>query len=124
MNKTKLIYWITTSIISTTVVFSGYLYLTSPQMGSAITGLGFPDYFRIQLGLCKIVGGLLLILPISNVAVKVFCYAGLAISFVSAFVAHYSMKDPLIALIFPLAFLLLLVASFYSFRNLIKNGAV
>jgi hypothetical protein len=58
-----------------------------------IPHLGFPDYFRIELGAGKLLGAIALILPFVPRKVKEFAYAGFTIIFVSAFIAHLASGD-------------------------------
>ena len=46
MKTNKIIYWTTTGIISTMMLFSAFGYFTNPDMKAAFVHLGFPDYFR------------------------------------------------------------------------------
>jgi hypothetical protein len=65
MKKEKIIYWSTTGIITAMMLFSAYGYFTNQEMKGAFVHLGFPGYFRIELGVMKILGALALILPLS-----------------------------------------------------------
>lgn len=116
MKKVQIVFWSTTGIVSAMMLFSGYSYLTSPDIAAAFTHLGFPDYFRVELGLAKLIGGLILLVPIKH-WIKGFTYAGFAITFLSASIAHSSSGDPASTIITPLVFLLLLGVSFWSYRK-------
>jgi len=65
MKKEKIIYWSTTGIVTAMMLFSAYGYFTNQEMKGAFVHLGFPGYFRIELGVMKILGALALILPVS-----------------------------------------------------------
>lgn len=92
MNTNKLIYWISTSLFSASMLYSSYLYFTAPELKGAFVGLGFTqDYFRIELGIAKILGALALILPMVPKGIKNFAYAGFTINLVSAIIAHMAM---------------------------------
>lgn len=116
MNKNKIIYWTTTGIISAMMLFSAFGYLTNPDMKAAFVHLGFPDYFRIELAILKILGALALLLPMVSAKIKSFAYFGFGITFVSAFIAHYASGDPISAAIMPIIFLVILGVSsvFYN----------
>lgn len=116
MNKNKIIYWITTGIISAMMLFSAFGYFTNPDMKAAFVHLGFPDYFRIELGVLKVLGALALILPMASDKIKSFAYFGFALTFVSAFIAHLSSGDPISVAIAPIVFLGILVTS-YKYQN-------
>ncbi len=93
MKKDKIIYWITTGIISLMMLFSAYAYFADPKVTEGFQKMGFPDWFRIELGLAKAIAGLILIVPQIPVRVKEWAYAGLGITFISAAIAHYNMGD-------------------------------
>jgi len=90
MKKNKIIFWITTGLVSAMMLFSAYSYLTNEVMKSGFVHLGFPSYFRIELAVAKILGVIVLILPLIPNRLKEFAYTGFAITFISAFIAHLS----------------------------------
>lgn len=113
MKTNKIIYWISTGIIAGMMLFSAYAYLTNEQMKGAFVHLGFPNYFRIELAVAKIIGALLLLVPGIPKAVRQFAYFGFAITFVSAFIAHSASGDPVSVAITPLLFLAVLAISYF-----------
>lgn len=112
MKKNKIIYWTSTGIISLLMLFSAYGYLTSDEMKGAFVHLGFPGYFRIELAVAKIVGVIVLLVPVFSKRMKEFAYMGFAITFISAFIAHTSAGDPISLAIMPLIFSGILLASY------------
>lgn len=116
MNKNKIIYWITTGIITAMMLFSAVGYFTSPDMKAAFVHLGFPDYFRFELGVLKTLGALALILPMISDKIKSFAYFGFALTFISAFIAHTASGDPISVAVAPIVFLVILGVSniFYN----------
>ncbi|MBS7233833.1 DoxX family protein [Flavobacterium psychroterrae] len=117
--KNKIIYWATTGIISAMMVFSAYGYFTNPNMKAAFVHLGFPDYFRIELGVLKVLGALVLIFPMVSDKIKSFAYFGFALTFVSAFIAHMASGDAISVAVAPIIFLVILSVS-YIFYNKVK----
>lgn len=111
MRTNTIVYWITTGLLAAQMAFAGLLYFTSPEVGAGFDHLGFPDYFRVELGVAKLVAAVLLILPIVPLAVKEWAYTGLAITFVSAFIAHTAV-DGMSTAIAPVVSLALLVVSY------------
>jgi len=79
--------------------------------------LGFPDYFRIELGIAKITG--LLVILISSIPriVKEWAYVGFAITFISGSIAH-GLVDGIGKGLSPLLPLIALVVSYFYFRKL------
>lgn len=113
----KIIYWVSTGIFSAAMIFSGYNYLTIPEMSGAFAGLGFTeDYFRIELALAKILGALALILPFVPKWMKNFAYVGFTINLVSAIIAHIVMDYN--AYSFLVFSVIALALSYYSFIKL------
>ena len=111
MDRNKLIYWITTSLLAAQLVFAGFLYFTSAEVTAGFEHLGFPDYFRVELGVAKLIAALVLILPMVPIRIKEWAYAGVAIVFISAFIAHASV-DGASTGIAPLVSLVILVVSY------------
>jgi DoxX-like family len=99
-------------------LFAGFAYLTSPKAKSKFVHLGFPDYFRVELGISKFLGALALILPRTPDKIREFAYAGFAITFVSAFVAHLSSGDQLKDAINPVVALVVLSISYIYYLRI------
>ena len=116
INIKMIIFWLATFVVAGMMLYTGYLYLTDDGMKGAFERLGFPDYFRIELGIAKIVGAVVLLIPLLHNTVRQFAYFGFALTFVSACIAHLSIGDGFQALIRPLFFLGMLGISYY-FRN-------
>lgn len=110
----KVVFWVTTGIIGIMMLFSAYSYLGNPLMDQAFNHLGFPSYFRVELAIAKLLGAVLLLLPVKD-RMKEWAYAGFALTFVSAALAHISVGDPITVWIAPLVFLGLLTISYSLF---------
>jgi uncharacterized membrane protein YphA (DoxX/SURF4 family) len=121
MKATKITYWVTTSIISLMMTYSAFAYLTKPEIAQAFKHLGFPDYFRIELAIAKVIAAILLLVPLLP-KIKEWAYAGLFIVFISAFIAHSASGDPVAMRAAPLIFLVILVVSYVSWGK--KNKVV
>lgn len=85
-------FWIATVLFCLQIGFTAYAQLTLPQVAEAFAHLGFPDYFRVELSLAKLVGVIVLLAPVPA-RLKEWAYAGFAITLVSALVAHLSVGD-------------------------------
>lgn len=122
MKKNKIIYWTSTSLAMLTGAFAGLLYLTgNPSITAAFTHLGFPDYFRIELGIAKIIGMIILLVPSVPAKIKEWAYAGFGITFLSAIAAHIRI-DGVNAAIAPMIPLILLAVSYTYFHKLKAQG--
>jgi hypothetical protein len=111
MKKNKIIYWVTTGIISLMMLFSAYSYFYNPMVSQGFQHMGFPDFFRVELGIAKLLAALVLIIPLIPVRVKEWAYAGLGIVFISASLTHIVVGDPTGTVITPLVMLAILVVS-------------
>lgn len=117
MKSTKITYWSTTAIIALMMTYSAYAYFTDPLIDKGFGHLGFPSYFRIELAVAKLIGVVVLVAPLAT-RIKDWAYAGFAITFISAFIAHTASGDPLSARIGPVVFFALLIASYWSLNKL------
>jgi uncharacterized membrane protein YphA (DoxX/SURF4 family) len=117
MKTAKIIYWVVTAIVAVMMLFSAYSYFSNPGIKTAFEHLGFPDYFRVELAIAKILGALLLLAPVAA-RFKEWAYAGFAIVFISAFIAHRSAGDAAGMWAAPLVFLVLLAVSYTSWNKL------
>ncbi|MBL7841957.1 MAG: DoxX family protein [Cyclobacteriaceae bacterium] len=117
MKKDKIIYWTSTSLAMITGALSAFMYFTSPKFIDGYTHLGFPAYFRIELGIAKIIGMAVLLVPGIPVKIKEFAYAGFAITFASGIIAHGTVDGLALAIapVIPLAFL---IVSYLYFNKL------
>lgn len=113
MDWKKILYWTCTLLVGGMMFYTGYLYLTDGGMKGAFERLGFPGYFRVELGIAKMVGSVVLIIPLLPMILRKMAYFGFALTFISACIAHLSIGDGIEAIYRPLAFLCLLSISYY-----------
>jgi len=85
-------FWIATALLCLQMAFTAYAQLCLPQVAEAFARLGFPDYFRVQLALVKLLGVVVLLGP-APARLKEWAYAGFAITLGSALIAHLSVGD-------------------------------
>lgn len=114
--KDRIIYIISTAII---VIFEGVgsLWFNSELARQGTTHLGFPGYFRVELGLAKILGAVVLSVPAVPARVKEWAYAGFGITLLSATIANAAVDGFAMALM-PAAFFVILVVSYIYFHKL------
>jgi hypothetical protein len=123
--RERIIYWTTTGIVSSVMVFSiiNFTFLDRfPFPEGGFVHLGFPNYFRTELTIAKALGVLALLVPSVPAKIKEFAYFGFAITLISASFAHFSSGDARISVLFiidPLIFLALLIVS-YVYLNKIR----
>jgi len=116
MKRMKITYWISTSIVALMMAYSAFAYLTKPEMTMAFHHLGYPDYFRVELAVAKLIGAALLLIPIPS-RFKEWVYASFTVVFISAFIAHTASGDPVNYRIMPLIFLGILMLSYISYHR-------
>ncbi|MFZ4861001.1 DoxX family protein [Sphingobacterium sp. Mn56C] len=118
MKTKKIIYWFFTGFFSLFMINSAYQYLTAAQIEAAFQHLGFPPYFRVELGIAKILGALVLLIPKIPKGIKQFAYAGFGINLISGSIAHGSKGDDIIYIFLPLLFLVILAVSYISYEKI------
>ncbi len=92
----RTIYWTTTIFISLFLLWSSYTYIFSKATISGIRELGFPDHFRVQLGILKLIAVIIIVTPQIPIQYKEWAYSGIILFFITAIVAHTAHKDPFI----------------------------
>src|SRR5689334_17866209 len=113
--KDAIIYWATTGIISAVMLVSAAFFGLSPAAKGAFAHLGFPDYFRIELTVAKLLGGLALLIPAVPTRIKEFAYVGCSITISSAVIAHAASGDSVSHIVDPTIMLCILIVSYISF---------
>ena len=121
MKKYKTIYWISTGIVAAIMLWSGLNFAFNPEMKDAFAHLGLPGWFRVELTIAKLLGVLVLVLPMARGTIKEFAYFGFAIVLVSASVAHLSSGDSALLEIFHSTFFASLIVS-YVYYHKIQNA--
>jgi uncharacterized membrane protein YphA (DoxX/SURF4 family) len=104
-------YWVTTALVAL-VMLSGGLFQVMKQEGAVagITRLGYPLYVVIMLGVWKVLGGLALLAP-RTPRLKEWAYAGIVFDLVGAAVSQGASGMGAGHVVWPLALLLLALAS-------------
>jgi hypothetical protein len=120
IKKRKTLYWVAKIFISIFIAFSAYY---SYSHAEDLAKLGFPAYFRKELVTAKVIGAIVLLLPVTPARVKEWVYAGFIIAMGSALIAHISSGDPVSKIIFVSVDLILILLSvgYVSKTDLINN---
>ncbi|HXI70491.1 MAG TPA: DoxX family protein [Verrucomicrobiae bacterium] len=120
--KTKIItYWISTLLVVLVMSISGVMAIThAAPMMQALAHLGYPPYFVNLLGVAKLTGVCVLLVPGLR-RFKEWAYAGFGITIVSAAYSHLQSGDGLMALD-PLFFFVMLTMSYLT-RPAARGGA-
>lgn len=120
--NSKYVYWGSTGAVALFMLFSGVMYFVADAPAATFEQLGFPDYFRIQLGIAKLIGAVALLVPLPR-WLKEWTYAGFAIDFVSALIAHLAVGDPVSTMIAPVVLLVVLFVSHGSYHRYVLEPA-
>ncbi|HEY6979126.1 MAG TPA: DoxX family protein [Chitinophagaceae bacterium] len=118
MKTTKITYWTATIII---FLFDGLLPALTSNTELArqgISHLGYPDYFRVMLTVFKIIGAIVLILPVIKGRFKEWAYVGYGINFICAAASHWAVDGFRGQTVFPLVIFAILVASYISYHKI------
>jgi hypothetical protein len=120
MKKDKIIFWTSTSFI---FLFDTIMPALTSHTQLAVEGirhLGFPDYFRVELTVFKVIGGLLLILPQVPARFKEWAYVGFGINFISAAIGHTVVDGLGFQTFLPLILFVILVTSYIHYHRIAK----
>ena len=116
MNKEKKIYWTLTIISMVLIVLPSY-FAPREYLEETIRRMQFPSYFGLELDILKIVGALIVLIPVIPVMIKEWAYVGFGILLLSASLAHFII-DGWAKGLAPLVPFALLATSYYYFRKL------
>ena len=87
MKSKTVIYWIATGLLAFMFLPGGVMYLLgSPTAVTGVMKLGFPQYFVTLLGVWKLLGGLVILVP-GLPRLKEWAYAGMFFDLTAAVVA-------------------------------------
>ena len=117
--RNRVIYWITTIWLSLGMVSTGVVQILklkgdSPVSVDSMTHLGYPVYFVTILGICKILGVVVLLIP-KFPLLKEWAYAGFFFMMSGAGFTHIAAGNS-ISEIFPSLLLLILTVVSWYFR--------
>ena len=109
--KSKYLYWIITIVVAIIYLITGIGNLVPfEHIAGDMTKLGYPFYLMKFLGVCKILGALVLILPVSN-TLKICAYTGMAIDLAGAAYSRLAVHDEVIKMMIPIIVLGLVFSS-------------
>jgi len=98
MAKNNTTYWIATGFVACIMTISGVLVIThAPPIMKALAHLGYPPYFSNLLGVAKLAGTVVLLLP-GLARLKEWAYVGFGITILSACYSHLLSGDGWMAL--------------------------
>jgi hypothetical protein len=109
----KIAYWSSTALVAVMLLLA-LSYLTgNEQVVSGFAKEGYPQHLRIVLGIAKPAAAIVLLLP-GVALLKEWAYAGVAFTWMMAFIAAYSAGEGVQVWSVPLALLALLIVSYVT----------
>jgi hypothetical protein len=106
-------YWGATGVVTIVPLLAAFAYLTtSPQAVENFRHLGYPQQLRVLLGVAKLAGAVVLLLPRLPL-LKEWAYAGFTFMWIAASVAHYLAGDTPLFLL-PVALIAVLTVSYVT----------
>ena len=104
-------YWVTTVIVAI-IMCSGGFFQVIQQSGAVegITSLGYPLYFVVILGVWKMLGGIVMVIP-RTPRLKEWAYAGTVFDLTGAGISHVVRGSAFGYVVWPLGLAALAVAS-------------
>lgn len=120
MKRHKIIYWVSTVLFCAFLLLTSISYLTDPNFVNIFRHLGFPQYFRVELAIAKILGVLALLIPQISSRFKEWAYVAFGITLISGLIAHYNSDDSIEYIINVLFWFTLLAISYIYWHK--KNN--
>lgn len=120
MKYRNTIYWISTGLFALWMLANAWAYLTSDEAKILCRHFGFPDYFRIELAVAKILGTVILLLPFFKGRIKEWAYAGFTITVISGFIAHLASGGSRASSASALLAMFILLTSYLTYEHLNK----
>lgn len=121
MKKNKIIYWVSTGLVSAGMLMSSMMYLThNHEIMKIYKLIGYPDYFVNILGTAKLLGVIALLQP-KILKLKEWAYAGFTFTMIGAIWTHIASSTP--SFISPLVFLLVLAVSYLYYIKVFGEKA-
>jgi hypothetical protein len=109
----KIAYWGSTAIVAVMLLFA-LSYLTgNEQVVSGFVKAGYPQHLRIVLGILKPAAAIVLLLP-GLALLKEWAYAGVAFTWVMAFISARASGEGIEHWIMPPTLLVLLIVSYLT----------
>jgi len=93
MKTNKIVYWISTGLLSAMMLMSaGMYFFNNAEVSKVFEALGYPSHIIIPLAIAKILG-LVAIWSRKSKTLLEWAYAGFFFDFVLAFFAHVMVND-------------------------------
>ena len=104
-------YWVTTALTAFVFLSGGTTDLARPDfLMEGMNKLGYPPYFVLILGVWKVLGGIVVLIP-GTPRLKEWAYAGMVFDLTGAAASHAAVGDPAGKIVTPLIICGLVMAS-------------
>jgi len=117
--RNRIIYWISTGIIAL-FELSGAFFINSEMAKEGTRHLGLPEWFRWEVSIGHIIGGILLIAPVHK-RIKEWVYVAFGIDFISAAIAYLYVDGWVMNVLSPVIMFGLLVVSYIYYHKIQKQ---
>ncbi len=119
MKTTKIIYYISTGLLTILMLFSAGMYFFNHQeVVLMFASFGYPTYIIYPYAILKILG-IVALWFVANKVIKEWAYAGFFFAFVLAFFAHFMIGD---GEQLGAGMAIILLTTSYIMNKKIKNG--
>ncbi len=124
--KDRIIYWIFTVLVAL-FELSGAFFMNSEMAKEGMRHFGLPEWFRWEISIGHLIGGILLLVPV-NKRLKEWVYVAFGIDFISAIIAYLSIDGFVINVLSPVIMFVFLVVSYTYYhkiqrqKELVKNN--
>lgn len=115
----NIIYWTSTIIYVLFDSVGAIAFNTQPAI-EGIRHLGFPDYFRVELAIGKMIGGILLIVPAIPHRFREWAYVGFGICGITATIGHLVVDGNFSHAFMPVVVLVVLLVSYITYHKRLK----
>ena len=111
--RNKIIYWVTTLWLALGMTSTGIVQIIKmDEEVQNISNLGFPVYLMTLIGVWKILGVIVVLIP-KFPLVKEWAYAGFFFTMTGAIISHLAIGEPIVKTFPPLLLLILTILSWY-----------
>ncbi|MDX1769010.1 MAG: DoxX family protein [Arenibacter troitsensis] len=127
MKRTKIIFWIATSIIfiMEALMPLATLLFAHEYFNAGTKPLGYPDYFAYALIVCKILGATTIMFPILPAKLREWAYAGLTFNLIFAVISHLAVDQIISYILMPFVVGVVLGISYiYSQKITFKSNNI
>lgn len=122
LKTTKILYWISTLLVAL-FELSGALFMNSQMAVAGMHYLMLPNWFRWEVSIGHLIGGILLIVPVPW-RLKEWTYVAFGIDFISASIAYWAIEGPTANAFFPLIMLAILIISYVCYHRIKPVGTL